>query len=89
MVRLSYNDLVKSTTLRDSILKLSSNERAELLAVIWDSFFTDDNADVPLSDWQKAEIKRRDAELDANPDAAVSLDEVRKTLKAVTFKGRA
>jgi putative addiction module component (TIGR02574 family) len=77
------------TTIRNAVLNLSAEDRAELLAAIWDSFFTGDDADVPVSRQQIEEIMRRDRELDENPDLAVSYADMRARLRAMKFKGRA
>ncbi len=75
--------------IKNAVLNLSAKERAELLAAIWDSFFTGDDADVPVSRQQLDEIERRDRELDENPDLAVSYSDMRARLRAMKFKGRA
>jgi putative addiction module component (TIGR02574 family) len=72
----------------EAVRKLSAAERLKLIDAIWDSFFTEDLAEAPLSKQQKEQIRRRDAELDANPESAVSLAEMRAKLKAVKFKGQ-
>lgn len=77
------------TTIKTAVLNLSAKERAEVLVAIWDSFFTGDDADVPISRQQLEEIERRDRELDENPGLAVSYADMRARLRAMKFKGRA
>ena len=55
------------------LAELSRQERLELLGLLWDSL----TSPVPLSDARKAELARRVAEDDANPDDTVSWDEAR------------
>jgi putative addiction module component (TIGR02574 family) len=57
------------------ILALPVAERMRLVEAIWDSISAVPEA-LPLTDWQKQELDRRLAELDADPDAGSSLEEV-------------
>ena len=58
--------------------KLSIPERIALIGEIWDSI-TAEGKPIPLSDEQKAELDRRMAEHDKNPDAAIPWEEIRRT----------
>ncbi|MCA9077241.1 MAG: addiction module protein [Planctomycetaceae bacterium] len=58
--------------------KLSIPERLALIGEIWDSITAEGKA-IPLTDEQKAELDRRMAEHDKNPDAAIPWEEIRRT----------
>ncbi len=57
------------------ILALPVEDRVRLVEAIWDSISAVPEA-LPLTDWQKEELHRRLAELEADPDAGSSLEEV-------------
>jgi putative addiction module component (TIGR02574 family) len=57
------------------ILALPVEDRVRLVEAIWDSISAVPEA-LPLTDWQKEELDRRLAELEADPDAGSSLEEV-------------
>jgi len=55
--------------------KLSIPERLALIGEIWDSVIAEGKP-LPLSDAQRAELDRRLAEHEANPDAAIPWEEI-------------
>lgn len=57
------------------ILALPVEDRVRLVEAIWDSISAVPEA-LPLTDWQKGELDRRLAELEADPDAGFGLEEV-------------
>jgi putative addiction module component (TIGR02574 family) len=57
------------------ILALPVQERVRLVEAIWDSISAVPEA-LALTDWQKAELDRRLAELEADPKAGSTLEEV-------------
>jgi putative addiction module component (TIGR02574 family) len=57
------------------ILALPVEDRVRLVEAIWDSISAVPEA-LPLTDWQKEELDRRLAELEADPDAGSTLEEV-------------
>ena len=57
------------------ILSLLVDERMELVEAIWDSISAVPEA-LPLTDWQKEELDRRLDELERDPDAGSTLEEV-------------
>jgi putative addiction module component (TIGR02574 family) len=61
-------------------LKLSIPERIELVEAIWDTVAADPHA-VPLSEDHRAELDRRLADLEANPEAGSPWEEVRARLE--------
>jgi putative addiction module component (TIGR02574 family) len=60
-----------NTGLLDEPRKLSVDEQIELMEALWDSI-VERNAVSPLTDTQKAELDRRIAEHEANPDDVIS-----------------
>ena len=59
--------------------KLSVSERIQLAEDLWESI-TEEGADVPLTDAQKAELDRRLDDLEGNPDAGEPWEVVRARL---------
>ena len=57
------------------ILALPVEERVRLVEAIWDSISAVPEA-LPLTDWQKQELDRRLEDLEKNPDAGSTLEEV-------------
>ena len=57
------------------ILGLPVADRVRLVEAIWDSISAVPEA-LPLTEWQKEELDRRLADLEANPEAGSSLEEV-------------
>jgi putative addiction module component (TIGR02574 family) len=51
--------------LRDEILRLSPEDRLELLSQVWDSIAADPDS-VPVPDWHRAVLDDRVAERDPN-----------------------
>lgn len=60
--------------------KLSPTERIDLAEAIWDTVALDLDA-VPLPESHRAELERRLADLDENPDAGSPWEEVRARLE--------
>ena len=65
-------------TLRDQVMSLTAQERAELAQELWDSVELDD--DCTLTEEQLKELRRRVEEHRRNPDSAISWEVVRKEL---------
>lgn len=63
----------------EELLKLSVAERIQLVEDLWDSIAADPEA-LPLTEEQKAELDRRLAEHEADPDSAIPWSEVRERL---------
>ena len=63
----------------DELLKLSVAERIQLVEDLWDSIAADPE-NVPLSEAQLKELRRRLAEHRTNPESAVPWEEVRRRL---------
>jgi putative addiction module component (TIGR02574 family) len=59
--------------------RLGVEERLDLVEQIWDSLAAD-NAAVPLTDTQRAELDRRIADHDRSPDDVVSWENVKSSV---------
>jgi putative addiction module component (TIGR02574 family) len=59
--------------------QLSPDERIRLIERLWSSFVNDPSS-LPVSDAQRAELRRRLADHEANPDEARPWPEVRAEL---------
>jgi putative addiction module component (TIGR02574 family) len=59
--------------------QLGVDERLALIEALWDSISADESA-IPVTDAQRAELDRRLADHEANPNDVVSWDEVRESL---------
>ena len=70
------------TDILDELLKLPPDERIEIAQALWDSVSDDDHeVAVVLTDDQAAELDRRWAALQADPDSAISLMEMKRRLR--------
>lgn len=67
---------------RSEFAKLSTAQRLDLLGDLWDSIAADADANIPLTDGQKAELDRRLADLEANPTDVEDWSVVRARLWA-------
>jgi putative addiction module component (TIGR02574 family) len=65
----------------EDLLKLPPAERAEIAMALWDSLEPADvEAFMPLADEQKAELDRRSAEAEADPEGGIPWEQVRRDL---------
>ena len=62
---------------KDSLSDLSPSEKLQLIEDLWDSLSAVPDA-VPVHDWQKEELARREANLAKNPDSGLAWDEVER-----------
>jgi len=68
---------------------LTAAERIQLAQDLWDSLEPAEiDAELPLTDDQKAELDRRLADLEQNPEAGVPWEQVRAELEAGLKKRR-
>ncbi|MCX4244275.1 addiction module protein [Paraliomyxa miuraensis] len=63
----------------EQALRLAPSERLDLIGALWDSL-VDEGADLPISDEQRTELRRRLLDHRANPDAVMSWDEAKRRL---------
>lgn len=70
-----------NTQLLDQARQLSVEEQLELIEALWDNI-TKHNAAPPPSDAQKAELDRRLADHEKNPDDVVPWSEVKESALA-------
>lgn len=68
-------------TVTEQALQLDAHQRLELIATLWDSLL-DEGFEPPISDEQRAELRRRLAEHRASPQAVVSWEEVKRRLSS-------
>ena len=59
------------------VARLSPDDRLALIGQLWDSL---DDADIPVTPAQEAELERRLATFDADRDAGVTWDELKAEL---------
>jgi putative addiction module component (TIGR02574 family) len=70
-----------SPTMKDlGIEQLTAEQRIDLALEIWESL-GEDHPPSRLTPDQRRELLRRDAELDANPSAAISWERIRKSVE--------
>ncbi|HXC56428.1 MAG TPA: addiction module protein [Rhizomicrobium sp.] len=67
---------------RVEFAKLPTAQRLDLLGDLWDSISADADTDILLTDGQKAELGRRLADLEANPNDVEDWNVVRSRLWA-------
>lgn len=59
-----------------NIDKLSTDQRLELIGLLWDSLSESLEA-MPVPDWHRRELERRLADADASPEAGIPWDRIR------------
>jgi putative addiction module component (TIGR02574 family) len=59
---------------------LSVEQRLELIGELWDSI-PDSLNELPVPEWHRKELERRLATANADPDAAIPWEEVKKRLR--------
>jgi putative addiction module component (TIGR02574 family) len=64
-----------------SIFDLSPSEKLQVVEDLWDDLAATP-ADIPIPDWQLAELDRRKANLKSNPASGLSWDEVKRRVRA-------
>jgi putative addiction module component (TIGR02574 family) len=61
------------------LFRLTLPERLQLVEDLWDSIATEAES-LPLTEWQKAELARREAEYGQNPGLASTWEEVKQRI---------
>ena len=64
-----------------TLFDLSAAEKLQLVEDLWDDLACNP-ADVPVHDWQKSELARRKANLQANPASGLSWEEVKRQIRS-------
>jgi putative addiction module component (TIGR02574 family) len=59
---------------------LTVEQRLELIGELWDSI-PDSLDELPVPDWHREELERRLTAADADPDAAIPWEEVKRRLR--------
>jgi len=59
---------------------LTVEQRLELIGELWDSI-PDSLSELPIPEWHREELERRLAAADADPDAAIPWEEVKRRLR--------
>jgi putative addiction module component (TIGR02574 family) len=65
----------------ESVFDLSPPEKLQLVEDLWDDLAATPG-EVPVHDWQKAELARRKANLISNPGSGVSWEEVKRRVRS-------
>jgi putative addiction module component (TIGR02574 family) len=66
---------------RPSWFDLSPMEKLQLVEDLWDDLAATPE-EVPIHDWQKEELARRKANLEGNPAAGLSWEEVKRRVSS-------
>ncbi|MGE0606407.1 MAG: addiction module protein [Pirellulales bacterium] len=64
-----------------SVFELTPSEKLQLVEDLWDDLAATPE-DVPVHDWQIAEIERRKANLRASPSTGLSWEEVQRRVRS-------
>ena len=64
----------------DNFEQMPLAERLLLVEDLWDSIARSCEADLPVPDWQKAELKRRRQKYIQSPDSAIPWPEVKRSI---------
>ena len=65
----------------ESIFELSLSEKLQLVEDLWDDIASTPE-EVPVHDWQKAELTRRKQNLLSNPSSALSWQEIQQRIRS-------
>lgn len=65
----------------DELLALPAPEKLAIIGALWDSI-DQASADLPIPDWQMAELNRREAADMTAPEPTVSWDEAQQLIRA-------
>ncbi len=64
-----------------SVFDLSPSEKLQLVEDLWDDLASTPE-DVPVHEWQKQELVRRKANLQANPAAGAAWEDVKQRVRS-------
>ena len=63
-----------------SVFDLSTSEKLQLVQDLWDDIAASPS-EVPVTDWEKEELDRREARLKNEPASGLSWEEVKKRVR--------
>jgi putative addiction module component (TIGR02574 family) len=63
------------------LFELSSAEKLQLVEDLWDDLSATPDA-IPVHDWQKDELDRRKADLEAHPEIALTWEEIQRRVRS-------
>jgi putative addiction module component (TIGR02574 family) len=69
------------STQLSALLELSPDEKLNIIDALWESLSQSPDL-IPIHDWQKRELDRRQAEYDANPVPFLTWEEVQANILA-------
>ena len=75
------NEAATMTPATPSIFDLSPAEKLQLVWDLWDDVAANPE-DVPMHDWQKEELARRNANLQKNPASGLNWEEVKRRIRS-------
>lgn len=64
-----------------SVFDLSPAEKLQLVEDLWDDLSAKPD-EVPIHDWQKAELDRRQANLTNHPDSLASWEDIKRRIRS-------
>jgi putative addiction module component (TIGR02574 family) len=64
-----------------AVFSLSKAEKLQLVEDLWDDIAANPG-DIPVRDWQKDELDRRKENLAANPESALTWEEIVRRVRA-------
>ncbi len=64
-----------------ALLELSPDEKLDIIDALWESLSQSPDL-IPIHEWQKRELDRRQAAYDANPEPLLSWEEVQANILA-------
>lgn len=64
-----------------ALLELSPDEKLDIIEALWESLSQSPEL-IPIHDWQKRELDRRQAEYEANPESLLTWEEVQANILA-------
>lgn len=64
-----------------AVFSLSKAEKLQLVEDLWDDIAANPD-DIPVHNWQKDELDKRKANLAANPQSALTWDEIVRRVRA-------
>lgn len=67
-------------TPRPDLVALPVDEKLNIIEQLWDSLTAAEKDTLPVPDWHRDELQKRQVEIDANPEESVPWDELKRQL---------